>query len=195
MPKTSLGPDPAAYRIGTRIRALRLGRSMGLVELGRHTGLSASLLSKLETGKSLPTLPTLQRIAMVFSVGLDHFFVRDEERVIREVVRKADRLRFPGQSGTDSPSYWFESLDFPAVNRPMSAYFAQFEDSPQAGGTSHEHPGAEIVYVIEGSLGLWHDGVETRLDEGDSVYFDSGRPHGYRRLAGKRCCGIVVTVP
>lgn len=195
MPKSSLGPDPAAYRIGSRIRALRLGRSMGLVELGRHTGLSASLLSKLETGKSLPTLPTLQRIAMVFSVGLDHFFVRDDQRVIREVVRKADRLRFPGEAGSASPSYWFESLDFPAVNRPMSAYLANFEDRPVAGADCHEHEGAEVVYVIEGSLGLWHDGVETRLDEGDSVYFDCGRPHGYRRLAGKRCSGVVVTVP
>lgn len=195
MSKSSLGPDPAAYRMGARIRALRLGRSMGLVELGRHTSLSASLLSKLETGKSLPTLSTLQRIAMVFSVGLDHFFVRDDQQVVCEVVRKADRMRFPGQPGADSPSYWFESLDFPAVNRPMSVYYAEFEDGPQSPVATHEHPGAELVYVMEGILGLWHEGVETRLDEGDSVYFDSGRPHGYRRVAGQRCCALVVTVP
>ena len=51
------------YAIGEKIRALRLKKSMGLVELGKHTGLSAALLSKLERGKLFPTLPTLLRVA------------------------------------------------------------------------------------------------------------------------------------
>ncbi|HEY4961138.1 MAG TPA: helix-turn-helix transcriptional regulator, partial [Terriglobales bacterium] len=53
------------YLIGPKLRALRLKKSMGLVELGKHTGLSAALLSKLERNKLYPTLPTLLRIAMV----------------------------------------------------------------------------------------------------------------------------------
>ena len=43
------------YSIGEKLRSLRLRKSMGLVELGRHTGLSAALLSKLERGKLYPT--------------------------------------------------------------------------------------------------------------------------------------------
>lgn len=195
MSEPSLGPDPGAYRIGAKIRRLRLGRSMGLVELGRHTGLSASLLSKLETGKCLPTLVTLQRIAMVFSVGLDHFFSADGNTAARAVVRRGQRLRFPDRPGAAAPTYWFESLDFPAVNRRMSAYFADFEAVAEAGTVTHEHAGAELVYVIEGSLGLWHDGEEITLEKGDSIYLDSGRAHGYRRLGAKRCTGLVITVP
>ena len=45
------------YAIGEKIRTLRLKKSMGLVELGEHTGLSAALLSKLERGNLFPTLP------------------------------------------------------------------------------------------------------------------------------------------
>jgi quercetin dioxygenase-like cupin family protein len=168
---------------------------MGLVELGRHTGLSASLLSKIETGKNLPTLPTLQRIAMVFSVGLDHFFSSEEDTPVRAVVRRRERLRFPDRPESKSPGYWFESLDFPAVNRKLSAYLSEFEEAREAGASVHEHAGVEFVYVIEGSLGLWHEGEETRLDPGDAIYFDASRPHGYRRLAGKACKGVVVTVP
>ena len=41
-----------------------------------------------------PTLPTLLRIAMVFSVGLEYFF-NPEPRPVLEIVRKKDRLRFP----------------------------------------------------------------------------------------------------
>lgn len=197
-PSTSLpspGPDPAAYRIGYKVRRLRLGRSMGLVELGRHTGLSASLLSKIETGKSIPTLTTLQRIAMVFSVGLDHFFTAADASPVFAVVRSSERLRFPGQPGAGSPSYWFESLDFKAVNRKLDAYLADVAPMPEAGRVTHEHDGVEFLVVTEGVLGLWHDGEETRLEKGDSVYFDSSRPHGYRRLDGERCSAIVVSVP
>ena len=58
------------------------------MELGKHTGLSAALLSKLERDKLYPTLPTLLRIAMVFSVGLDYFFTDERKRHVVSVVRK-----------------------------------------------------------------------------------------------------------
>ena len=67
------------YAIGDKLRALRLKKKMGLVELGRHTGLSAAMLSKVERGKLFPTLPTLYRIALVFSVGLEYFFLPRQE--------------------------------------------------------------------------------------------------------------------
>jgi transcriptional regulator with XRE-family HTH domain len=191
----SPGADPSAYRIGSRIRRLRLDRSMGLVELGRHTGLSASLLSKLETGKSLPTLLTLQRIAMVFSVGLDHFFRPADDGPMRAVVRRSERLRFPDRQAAKNPSFWFESLDFPAVDRQCSTYYAEFEPADEAGRIVHEHEGSEFIYVLEGTLGLWHGGEETTLARGDSVFFDSSGPHGYRRLGEKRCTALVVAMP
>ena len=66
------------YQIGPKLRALRLKKSMGLVELGKHTGLSPALLSKLERDKLYPTLPTLLRISMVFSVGPTTFHRRTQ---------------------------------------------------------------------------------------------------------------------
>ena len=86
------------YQIGPKLRALRLKKSMGLVELGKHTGLSAALLSKLERDKLYPTLPTLLRIAMVFSVGLDYFFTDERKRHVVSVVRKGERIRLAGAS-------------------------------------------------------------------------------------------------
>ena len=62
------------YRIGPKVRALRKAKKLGLVQLGEHSGLSPGLLSKIERGQLVPTLPTLLRIALVFGVGLEHFF-------------------------------------------------------------------------------------------------------------------------
>ena len=70
----------AEKHIGERIKRLRLKKSMGLVELGKHTGLSASFLSQLETGRVVPTLRNLARIAMVFSKDLSYFFEANRSR-------------------------------------------------------------------------------------------------------------------
>src|SRR5450756_2732304 len=88
------------YALGEKLRGLRLRKSMGLVELGKHTGLSAAMLSKLERGKLFPTLPTLLRIALVFGVGLEYFFTDERKRRVVGVVRREERVRFPERPGT-----------------------------------------------------------------------------------------------
>src|SRR5215475_4577943 len=105
------------YAIGDKIRGLRLKKNLGLVELGKHTGLSAALLSKLERGKLFPTLPTLLRIAMVFGVGLDHFFVDERKRRVIGLVRQKERVRFPERPGAADVPYYFECLDYRATDR------------------------------------------------------------------------------
>lgn len=181
------------YGIGQKIRNLRAGKKLGLVELGRHTGLSAALLSKIERGKMYPTLPTLLRISLVFGVGLDHFFSRDPSTLA--VVRHAERLRFPEQPKTSKVSFYFESLDYPATNRPFSAYLADFRPSAADDVTLHHHTGAEFIFVTEGTLGLSIGGAEVALEARDSVYFDARQPHGYRRIGRTRCQALVVVAP
>ncbi|MEN3339714.1 MAG: hypothetical protein V7647_3390 [Acidobacteriota bacterium] len=183
------------YRIGEKLRMLRLRKKMGLVELGQHSGLSAAMLSKIERGRLVPTLPTLLRIALVFSVGLDHFFGDPARPLAFAIVRKKDRQRFPERQGDTHSSYWFESLDFPAVDRRMSAYFVEFEEVALDRVKRHHHPGAEMIYLFGGRLVLTVNDAEHRLAAGDSVYFDSAAPHAYRREGRHACTGLVVTVP
>lgn len=182
----------ASYGIGSKIRALRRHKELGLVQLGEHTGLSPGMLSKIERGQLFPTLPTLLKIALVFGVGLDHFFVDDKERPLVAVVRKADRLRLPDRADATAPAYYFESLNYPVTDRKMEAFYAEFETASEP-TKPHTHPGAEIIYVISGELIVIIDGEDTVLGEGDSVYFDSAVPHSYQR-GGDRLCAAVVAV-
>jgi transcriptional regulator with XRE-family HTH domain len=182
-----------SYAIGPKIRAVRLRKKMGLVELGRHTGLSPAMLSKIERGQLFPTLPTLLRIALVFSVGLDYFFSGARDKPVVAVVRRTDRLRFREKSDARDVSYEFESLDFPAVERKMNAYLAEFTEIAANKARRHTHPGGEFLYVLRGTLEM-HIGDEVHeLHGGDSIYFDSSVPHAYRRAGAKPCSGIVVT--
>ena len=183
------------YSIGEKLRTLRLRKTMGLVELGKHTGLSAGLLSKLERGKLFPTLPTLLRIAMVFGVGLEYFFTDERNRRIAGVVRRAERVRFPERPGTQDVQYYFECLDYRATERKLSAFLADFQEVPVEKLKPHQHAGVEFLYVIKGSLAIKIGSEEFVLEPEDAIYFDSAVPHSYRRHGLKPCTGVIVTVP
>lgn len=181
------------YQIGPKLRALRLKKSMGLVELGKHTGLSAALLSKLERDKLYPTLPTLLRIAMVFSVGLEYFFTDERKRHVVSVVTKDERIRLPERPGAGDVAYYFESLDFKTNERKTSAYLADFEPMEEEKLRPHQHPGSEFLHVLKGSLGLKIGIDQYELDAGDSIYFDPSVPHTYRRVGKQPCQALIVT--
>ena len=183
------------YSIGEKLRALRLRKKVGLVELGRHTGLSPALLSKVERGKLFPTLPTLLRIAMVFSVGLEFFFTDERKRRLVAIVRRKERQRFPEKPDVGDVAFHFECLDFPVVERKLNAYYAEFEPLVAARVRLHQHPGIEFLYVISGKLGLRISEEENSLEKGDAIYFDSNLPHGYRRIGNSTCGAVVVTTP
>jgi len=193
--KTQVDPETAERfiaekRIGERIKRLRLKKSMGLVELGKHTGLSASFLSQLETGRVVPTLRNLSRIAMVFSKDLSYFFESEPNSLCR-IHRRNERVRLP-QTGVNVPTYHFESLGYMVPDRHMDPYFAEFipltkEMEPKA----HMHPGFEFLYLLDGDLEIRHGDQVCTLEPGDAIYFDASTPHSYQ-CAGKKPAGAII---
>ena len=182
----------AEKRIGARIRNLRLKKSMGLVELGNHTGLSASFLSQLETGRVVPTLRNLARIAMVFSKDLSYFFEPEPMTLFRAHLAK-DRIRLP-QSGVEDPMYFFESLGYLVPDRQMDPYLAMFQPKPGRKPRTHHHSGCEFLYVLEGSLTIQHGETVQQFNVGDAVYFDAGTVHSYSCTGDTPATALIVTL-
>jgi len=178
-------------RLGERIKVLRLKKSMGLVELGRHTGLSASFLSQLETGRVVPTLRNLARIAIVFSKDLSYFF-EPEPKTLFRVHRSTERVRLP-QTGTDEPSYFFESLGYMVPDRQLDPYYIEFQPGIKP-RKAHQHPGCEFLYVVEGGLDVQHGGATHHLEAGDAAYFDANTPHSYICTGSTATKTLLVTL-
>ena len=180
-------------RIGERIKYLRLKKSMGLVELGRHTGLSASFLSQLETGRVVPTLRNLARLAMVFSKDLSYFFEPEPQTLFR-VHRGKDRVRLP-QSGVEDPTYYFESLGYHVPDRQLDPYFAEFLPMKRAREVkAHQHVGCEFLYVLTGELDIQHGETTHKVQAGDAVYFDAGTVHSYFCSGDTPATAVIVTL-
>jgi transcriptional regulator with XRE-family HTH domain len=183
----------AEKHIGERIKRLRLKKSMGLVELGRHTGLSASFLSQLETGRVVPTLRNLARIAMVFSKDLSYFFETEPHTLFR-VNRRKDRVRLP-QTGVEDPTYYFESLGYMVPDRAMDPYYAEFIPVKKTQEIKpHVHAGYEFLYVLEGELEVRHGDQAPVLGPGDCVYFEASTPHAYLCQGKSPAIAMIVTM-
>jgi transcriptional regulator with XRE-family HTH domain len=185
----------SSYELGRKLRQLRLRKKIALVDLGKHTGLSASMLSQLENGKLVPTLPTLARIAMVFDVSLDHFFGNKKRKGLFSVVRNGERIRFPERPDAPKPTYFFECLAFSTQDKSLQAYLAEFPKRSLEEVAEHFHDGAEFVHLLEGSLSIRYEDEEHLLRPGDSVYFDSSEPHSYQGLSKIPARAIVITTP
>jgi len=181
------------YEIGQKLRQLRLRKKIALVDLGKHTGLSASMLSQLENGKLVPTLPTLARIAMVFDVGLEHFFTDRKAKRVFSIVRSTERLRFPDLADSAIPGYFFEVLAFGATDKAMSAYLAEFPKRDGKVSRHHCHDGSEFMHVLSGTLAINYQAEDYLLHTGDSVYFDASEPHSYTGRSDESARALVVT--
>lgn len=179
--------------IGDRIKSLRQRKRMGLVELGRYTGLSASFLSQLETGRVVPTLRNLARIAMVFSKDLSYFFEPERPELFR-ILRASERQRLP-QTGANQPAYFFESLGHVPADQMVTPYVAEFlPNGDHHTPGAHQHTGAEFLYLLSGRLRLSHEGRVETIERGDAVYFDPSAKHSYEPIGEEPCTALILTM-
>jgi transcriptional regulator with XRE-family HTH domain len=178
------------YLIGAKLRVLRLHRSMGLRQLSERTGLSPSLLSRIENNRHLPTVPTLLRIAQVFNVTLDHFFRSERRPRVVSLTRKEERRQAAAGEPAGNDGCMLSKLDLGAGERRFHPYLAEF--SPGQGARPHTHQGFEFIHVLHGTLTLLIGAEEKVLHAGDSIYFDSSLRHSYRVIAGQTCTALMV---
>ena len=179
-----------AKEIGDSIKRMRLKRSMGLVQLGLLCGLSSSYLSQLETGKVIPTLRNLARIAMAFKVDIAVFF-RDTESNCFRVSRGQDRARLPiGEKG--SPFMFSESMSSLIPNRSMVPCIAEL--LPKTDNEVFEpkiYQGLEFAIVLEGAVCISSGERSEICEKDDVIWIDSGVQRHYR-CAGKTTSRVMI---
>ena len=178
--------------IGSRIRSLRLKRSMGLVELGRLTGLSASFLSQLETGRVVPTLRNLARIALVFEKDLSCFF-RLEKKVVFRRLLKAERFPIVRRQ-KQSSRFISESLGSLIPDRQMVPCLAEFLPSgEECEFTPKVFRGTEFLYVLNGQLEIKAQNSSQLLETGDVCWIDASTARQYLCRGENTARALIVT--
>lgn len=177
-------------RIGDQIRRLRLKRSMGLVELGRLTGLSASFLSQLETGRVVPTLRNLARISLAFNKDISFFFPPAGPTVFRR-LDKANRV-FLTRKQKQNATFISESMSTLIPDRQMVPCLAEFHpNGEEVEFTPRVFAGTEFIYVIEGALEIHATNQHHLLAKGDVCWIDATTSRRYL-CAGAACARVII---
>jgi transcriptional regulator with XRE-family HTH domain len=177
------------YCIGLKLRSLRNAKRLTLSKLAAETGFSTALLSKLETDRMIPTLPTLATISRVYGVGMGYFF-GEPVRHNLSITRKA-HLHGNGRT--------IDSVKVTPLNADGQGFrqIAQMIEFPAGGVTVamnvFEETGA-VVYVLEGRLRLEAGGLHEVLEAGDCACMESDMPLAWS-AADKHRCRVLAVLP
>ena len=188
--------------IGARIRAERAGRGMTLRGLAREVGVSASLISQIETDKAQPSVSTLYAITSALGVGRgpdDDGRRRappggsGPEDAEPSVVRRVGPVVTPEERQVitlDSGVTWELLGELPGV--PVEFLLVTYAPGGASSSTGllMRHTGSEYGYLLQGELVLTLGFEELRLAPGDAVSFESSTPHAYRNEGDQPAVGV-----
>ncbi len=164
--------------VGSRLRELRRARGLRLKDVAARARCSESMLSKIENGVVSPSVNTLHRVARALGTTIGDLFAAPDSGA-PFVLRKGRRptlLRHPLRSGD---GVTLESLTPFEIGGILQAQLHVVEPGGASDGKI-SHDGEELGYVLEGRLELTVDDHHAILGPGDSFFFSSQRPHGYR---------------
>jgi len=174
--------------VGPRLREMRRAAKLRLKDVAERAKCSESMLSKIENGNVSPSINTLHRITRALGTSIGDLFAEPDAEapfVLRR-GRRPTLVRHPLRSGDGIA---LESLTPFEINGILQAQLHIIEPGGASDGMI-SHEGEELGYVLEGQVELIVDGHHATLGPGDSFFFASQRPHGYRN-AGETTVRIV----
>jgi transcriptional regulator with XRE-family HTH domain len=168
--------------IGPKVRELRIQRGMSLQQLATLSDVSAAAIHKIERGGMVPTITTLLKIAAAFNRPVSYFVEEQpgENRPVAHVRKDGRGPIFTAHRG----------IELAGISGPYGRFFlagavATVQPGANSGDKPMEHPGEELIFILDGSFEIDVDGQHFFLDEGDSLHFRTDRPHRWHNTTSK----------
>jgi transcriptional regulator with XRE-family HTH domain len=195
-------PGKPTVHIGQSIRTLRTGTKLSLREVARRAGVTASLLSQIETGRVSPSVGTLFRLSEALEIPVARFFTPVDgpdvaaQPVAEDMQGRTDRLIVRGKDratiSLDSGIEWrsLTGIEQPGIRFVDIAY-------PPGGRSAKvmlRHGGRDFLVVVEGQMVVQLEFTTHVLEKDDSLWFDASIPHQLRNESDAPARVISITV-
>ena len=168
------GLEEIVDSIGPKLRELRVQRGMSLQQLAERSDVSAAAIHKIERSGMVPTITTLLKIAGALNRPVSYFVeeTQSDNRPVSFIPAGSRRPLFTSHQG----------IDLAGISGPYGRFFlagalSTIDVDASSGKRPMEHPGEELLYLLEGVLELDVDGERYRLTPGDALHFRTDRPH------------------
>ena len=183
--------DDQLRQIGERLRGLRDVLDIPADEGAETIGVSVEKYEKIEQGEADITISNLMKIAKKYGISTEELiFAETPHMKSYFVVRNGQ-----GVSIERTKAYKYQSLVSGFVGHKADVFIVTVEPKPEAHVVyKNSHPGQEFNLVLEGKMELYIAGKTIVLEEGDSIYFDSTKPHGMLAVGNKAVKFLAFTV-
>ncbi len=163
-------------QVGHALRGARAHSGLTLAELSTRSRVSTAMISKIERGQVSPSLVTLNALARAMGVPIINFFAGTVEMMEVSLVRKGEGITVRRAGSTYGHSY----RQLGRVERDGREFesFLITLDAPVTGTPIFQHPGVELMHLLEGDLTYRIGESLYSLCPGDTLTFEANVPHG-----------------
>ena len=179
--------DGLVAGVGARVRALRSQQGMTLSELAEATGLSASMVSTVERGRTAPSLGTLARLASGLGVRVASLFSAapaDESPVLRAADQIVDT----------TPGGLVRRLAVFQPEKDVEVYVDEYPPGSSHASRPSQHPGQEYGVLLEGALEVELGDEVHVVEAGDAVHYEAKQAHLIRNAGSRPARAVWVNV-
>ena len=178
-------------QIAERIKEIREISEMSVETLANKLGLSTDLYLKYESGNTDIPVGIIFEISELFHVELSVMLGGDNPKLhIYGVVRNGKGLKLERRK-----QYKYESLAYNFIHKKAEPFMVTIDPNPEEVLLEfNSHPGQEFNFVNKGTMMIIIDGHEIILNEGDSIYFDSGYKHAMRALNNEKVKFLAIVL-
>lgn len=183
--------DPVAdlpLIVGRNLRRLRLRQGLSLERLAKQSGVSRAMLGQIETGKSVPTIGLLWKIAIALGVPFANLIAAEDARGTL-VLRRADAKLLSSNQGqfTSRALFPFDS------ERQVEFYELRLAPLHRENADAHAPGTRENLVVARGAVEIISGSERpVTLSEGDALLFEADVPHSYRNLGTEEAVLFLV---
>jgi transcriptional regulator with XRE-family HTH domain len=177
--------------LGIRLREIRKQKKKTLQNLADISQCSINYLSQVERGLNSPTIETLRRIVDALDVQLIDLFSENQIDDLPKVIRKEERQTF--YKNLSGVTYY--ALSSSGDQEFLDSFIIKLKPGANIGYSPHKEEGTEFIFVLSGKIDLIYDGHPLRLSSGDSISFNTEKPHYFKNPGSTHADIISVATP
>ena len=164
--------------VGRNLRRLRVRKGYSLERLAKQSGVSRAMLGQIETGKSVPTIGLLWKVATALAVPFASLITTDEPRGTRVFRRSSAKILSSNQGlFTSRALFPFDG------ERQVEFYELRLAPLHCESADAHARGTRENLVVAKGIVEIVSGSERpVTLGEGDAIVFEADVPHSYRNL-------------
>lgn len=179
-------------QMGKRIKITRESLGYQMKDLSNEIGVTASLISQIESGKAYPSIVTLKKIANALRTTVGDLIGENEDLVHHPLLKSGER-RFvkDNKKGTS-----LHLLSYHDPKKQIEPYIISFKKAGDSEGImTSNFPGQEFLFALKGKFLAIVDDIKYEINQGDGFYFDSSRTHHFENISDQEAELLWVITP